>query len=291
MKKNVMFSNSKQIVIEREFEFTQEEFNFLRKIVNDRTGIVVVDEKIDMFYSRLARRVRKLGLPSFKQYCDVIRDEKDGLEAAQLINAITTNLTSFYREGYHFEFLSKSLVPELIRTDPKQKRLRIWSAGCSTGEEPYSIAVTLNQLGLPAKGWDIEILATDIDSNVLEHAARGVYGLDQIQSIPDQYVRSGFLKGKGGRFGKVRVKQDVRNLVKFAQLNLNSEWSLPEPMDVVFCRNVIIYFDTESKKKLVDRIAENLKTEGYLFIGHSESLFRVSNRLELVGKTIYRKKM
>jgi chemotaxis protein methyltransferase CheR len=285
-----MLSNSKQIVIEREFEFTQEDFNFLRKLVNDRTGIVVADEKIDMFYSRLARRVRKIGLSSFKEYCDVIKSEEDGVEATQLINAITTNLTSFFRESYHFEFLSDSLVPELLKRDSKGKILRIWSAGCSTGEEPYSIAITLNRSVLLSKGWNIEILATDIDSNVLEQGAAGVYSMDQVKPIPEKYVKSGFLKGKGGRFGKVRIKPDVRNMVRFSQLNLNSKWSLPEPVDVVFCRNVIIYFDKESKKALVDRIAENLNPGGYLFIGHSESLFRVSDRFELVGKTIYRKK-
>ncbi len=283
-------SDIKHTVLEREFEFTRSDFDYLRQIVNSRTGIVVANEKIDMFYSRLARRVRQLGLENFKQYCDLIRNEKDGVEATQLINAITTNLTSFFREAYHFEFIVESLIPALLRADLKKRRLRIWSAGCSSGEEPYSIAITLNNLGLVAKGWDITILATDIDSNVLEHAAAGVYGADQIQSIPEQYVKSGFLRGKGGRFGKVRIKPEVRRMVEFAQLNLNSKWSVPEPMDIVFCRNVIIYFDKESKKFLVERVAENLKPGGYLFIGHSESLFGVSDRFELVGKTIYRKK-
>jgi chemotaxis protein methyltransferase CheR len=285
-----MKSNSTQIIIEREFEFTQDDFNFLRKIVNSKAGIVVVDEKIDMFYSRLARRVRSLGLSSFKQYCDLIKDEKEGVEVTQLINAITTNLTSFYREAYHFDFISEHLVPEMLRESSGSRKLRIWSAGCSSGEEPYSIAITLAQSGLQTKGWDIEILATDIDSNVLEHGAAGVYSVDQIQSIPEQFVVSGFLKGKGEQFGKVRIKPDVQSMVKFAHLNLNSNWTLPEPVDVVFCRNVIIYFDKRSKKNLVDRVAENIKTGGYLFIGHSESLFNVSDRFELVGKTIYRKK-
>lgn len=285
-----MDTDSKHIVIEREFEFTSGDFNFLREIVNTRTGIVVADEKLDMFYSRLARRVRLLGLSSFKQYCDLIRNEKDGVEATQLINAITTNLTSFYREGYHFEFLAETLVPELLQAEPDRRQLFIWSAGCSTGEEPYSIAITLHQLGLAAQGCKAEILATDIDSNVLEHAAKGVYGIDLINVVPEKYVKSGFLKGKGEQAGKVSIKPDVRKMVKFAQLNLNSDWTLPKQADIVFCRNVIIYFDTESKKALVERIAENLKVGGYLFIGHSESLFRVSDRFDLIGKTIYRKK-
>lgn len=283
-------SDAKHIVLEREFEFTQKDFDYLRKIVSERTGIVVANKKLDMFYSRLARRVRQLGLSNFKQYCDLIKNEEDGVEATQLINAITTNLTYFYREVYHFEFLAETLVPELIEAETKGRRLRIWSAGCSSGEEPYSIAITLNQLGLTARGWDIEILATDIDSSVLEHASAGIYGMDQIANVPDRYLHSGFLKGKGEHSGKVCIKPEVRRLVKFAQLNLNSEWSLPVPVDIVFCRNVIIYFDKESKKALVERIANNLKAGGYLFIGHSESLFRVSDRFNLVGKTIYRKK-
>ncbi len=287
---NDLTSDTKHALLEREFEFTRSDFDYLRQIVNSRTGIVVADEKIDMFYSRLARRVRQLGLSNFTEYCDLIKNEREGVEATQLINAITTNLTSFFREAYHFDFIAESLIPDLFSANPKQRRLRVWSAGCSSGEEPYSIAITLNYLGLAARGWDIEIMATDIDSNVLEHAAAGVYGADQIQSIPERYVKSGFLRGKGGRFGKVRIKPEVRRMVKFAQLNLNSSWSLPEPVDIVFCRNVIIYFDKESKKVLVNRIAENLKPGGYLFIGHSESLFRVSDRFELVGKTIYRKK-
>lgn len=285
-----MVSNSKQIVIEREFEFTRDDFNFLRKIVNERTGIVVADEKIDMFYSRLARRIRHLGLEDFKQYCERIKHEKDGAEVGQLINAITTNLTSFYREGYHFEYLFNILIPEMKSTRPDKRKLRIWSAGCSSGEEPYSIAATLNHLDLVAEGWDVEILATDIDSNVLAHGAKGIYSMEQLKTVPEQYLQSGFLRGKGSSFGKVRVKPAVRDLVEFAQLNLNSPWSLPETVDIVFCRNVIIYFDKESKKKLVNRIADNLNPGGYLFIGHSESLFRVTDRFELVGKTIYRKK-
>jgi chemotaxis protein methyltransferase CheR len=145
-------------------------------------------------------------------------------------------------------------------------------------------------MDLVSDGWDIEILATDIDSNVLDRGAKGVYSMEQLKTVPEKYLQSGFLRGKGSSFGKVRVKPSVRDLVRFASLNLNSEWSLPEPVDIVFCRNVIIYFDKGSKKTLVNRIADNLNPGGYLFIGHSESLFRVTDRFELVGKTIYRKK-
>ncbi len=284
-----MIPDPANTVLEREFVFTLKDFDCLRKIVNGRAGIVVADEKYDMFYSRLARRVRLLGLKDFKEYCDLIKNEKDDSEVIQLVNAITTNLTSFFRENHHFEFLSGTAVPELVEGLTGAQKLRIWSAGCSTGEEPYSIAMSVCESVLADKRWDIKILATDIDSNVLEHAATGVYSMDRIESIPRERLQRWFQKGKGSQAGMVRVKPEIRKLVEFAQLNLNSSWSLPESLDMVFCRNVIIYFDKQSKQKLIDRIAEKLKVGGYLFIGHSESLFRVSDRFELVGNTIYRK--
>lgn len=275
--------------IDREFPFSYEDFNYLRNIVNGRTGIVVTDEKHDMFYSRLVRRIRALHLKNFSQYCDLIKDDKDGQEVIHLVNAITTNLTSFYRESHHFDFLLEKAIPTLIDSATSVRKLRIWSAGCSTGEEAYSIAMTVCESDLTDKGWDIRILATDIDSNVLTHAADGVYSMDRVENMEKQRLQRWFLKGKGEQEGKVRVKPEVHRLIEFAQLNLNSQWSLPEDADIVFCRNVIIYFDKQSKKILIDRIAENLKMGGYLFIGHSESMFRVSDRFELVGNTIYRK--
>lgn len=276
-------------VMDREFPFTYEDFDYLRTIVNGCTGIVVTDEKHDMFYSRLVRRIRALRLKNFTQYCDLIKNAKDGQEVIQLVNAITTNLTSFYREHHHFDFLSATVIPALLDSDTAGHKLRIWSAGCSTGEEPYSIAMTVCESELAAQGWDIRLLATDIDSNVLAHAAEGVYSRDGVGQMPQQRLQRWFLKGKGEQEGKVRVKPELRRLIEFAQLNLNSPWSLPEVADIVFCRNVIIYFDQQSKRILIDRIADNLKMGGYLFIGHSESMFRVSERFELVGNTIYRK--
>ncbi len=278
------------ITVEREFRFTADDFEFLRDIVNRSTGIVVTDEKEDMFYSRLARRIRRLGLNDFKQYCDLIKNDEDGIETAMLANAITTNLTSFFREEHHFHFLSQTILPELVKTTATGRRLRIWSAGCSTGEEPHSIAVTICESELLASGWDIRILATDVNSEVLAQAAEGIYSQGRVEGIHQQRLQQWFLKGKGGRQGMVRVKPEVRRLIDFAELNLISAWSLPEPVDFVFCRNVIIYFNRQTKKILVDRIADNLKIGGYLFLGHSESLFMVSERFELITNTVYRKK-
>ncbi len=272
----------------REFPFTRQDFDFLRKISNERTGIVVSDDKFDMFYSRLSRRVRKLGLRSFAEYCDLIRREERDEEVLELINAITTNLTAFFRENHHFEYLAGTVLPELMRRNAASRRIRIWSAGCSTGEEPYSLAITLLE-NLPAD-WDARILATDIDSNVLQRAAAAIYPEERVKGVPRERLRRWFLRGRGSQAGMVRLKPEVRRLIRFEQLNLMERWALEEPMDVIFCRNVIIYFDKNTKKRLVERYADNIKPDGYLFIGHSESLFKLTDRFTLIGNTVYRRR-
>ncbi len=273
----------------REFKFTQKDFDFLRTISNTRTGIVVSDEKFDMFYARLSRRIRKLGLGDFKQYCDFIEADKSGDEVLELVNAITTNLTAFFRENHHFEFLSNTVLPKILIENKNERKIRIWSAGCSTGEEPYSLAITLKE-NLPANlHWDIQILATDIDSNVLAAASKGVYAEARVKDMPKKLLRDWFMKGQGVNAGSVRVKPGARSLINFGQLNLMENWNVGDIKDVIFCRNVVIYFDRESKTKLINRYADNLKDGGYLFIGHSESLYKITDRFELIGNTIYQK--
>ncbi|CAK0775156.1 chemotaxis protein methyltransferase [Gammaproteobacteria bacterium] len=273
---------------DREFPFTRDEFNYLRKVANERTGIVVSDEKYDMFYSRLSRRVRKLGFSSFREYCDLIRHEPGDQEVLELVNAITTNLTSFFRENHHFEFLARQVVPELLSIKASEREVRVWSAGCSTGEEPYSIAITLRET-LPA-GWKVRILATDIDSSVLEKAATGVYAMERVNSIPEERLRRWFQRGSGTNDGMVKIKSEVRDLIQFEKLNLMADWRVDGPLDMIFCRNVIIYFDKEGKTRLINRYADHIRNRGYLFIGHSESLFKISDRFELLHNTIYRKR-
>ena len=273
----------------REFKFTKKDFDFLRTISNSRTGIVVSDDKFDMFYARLSRRLRKLGLNDFKQYCGFIEADDSGEEVLELVNAITTNLTAFFRENHHFEFLANTVLPKLLRENKDERKIRIWSAGCSTGEEPYSLAITLKE-NLPANlHWDTQILATDIDSNVLSKASKGVYAEDRVKDMSKQKLRDWFMKGAGSNAGSVRIKQDARSLIKFGQLNLMENWSVGDIKDVIFCRNVVIYFDRESKTNLINRYADNLKDGGYLFIGHSESLYKITDRFELIGNTIYQK--
>jgi len=273
----------------REFKFTKRDFDFIRCISNERTGIVVSDDKFDMFYARLSRRVRLLGLKNFSQYCDVLRNDKNGDEVLELVNAVTTNLTSFFRENHHFEYLRDTVLPYLQRVNKTGRKIRIWSSGCSTGEEPYSLAMTLKESIVASSGWDVQILATDIDSNVLSRASKGVYAMDRVNGIPKAQLRRWFRKGQGEQEGLVRIKPEVRSLIDFAQLNLMDNWTVDGPMDVIFCRNVIIYFDRKTKEKLINHYAENLKDGGYLFVGHSESLFKICDRFELIGNTIYRK--
>ncbi len=273
----------------REFEFTQQDFDFLRKMSNERTGIVVSDDKFDMFYSRLSRRVRALGLSTFSEYCRYLKNDADGDETLEFTNSITTNLTAFFRENHHFEYLKNTVIPELVGKNAAERKIRIWSSGCSTGEEPYSMAMILHEAMSTISGWDYRIMATDIDSNVLTTASNGVYQMERVNGIDKHLLKRWFQRGKGAQSNKVRAKQVLREIISFKQINLMSDWRLRQPRDVIFCRNVIIYFDKPTKQRLVERYADNLKMGGYLFIGHSESLFNISNRFELIGNTIYRK--
>lgn len=274
---------------EREFPFTQQDFQYLKTVANQHTGIVVDDDKFDMFYSRLARRLRKLSLSSFHEYCELIKAGHSNNEVLELVNCITTNLTAFFRENHHFEFLGNVALPEAIKKNRAHRKIRIWSAGCSTGEEPYSLAMTLLESMPDIQQWDVQILATDIDSNVLQKAADGIYTMESVKDFSPARLKRFFMRGKGSHEDKVRVKEEVKKLIKFGKFNLIEDWTMPEPFDIIFCRNVIIYFDKKTKQKLVSRYANTVADGGYLCIGHSESLFRISDSFELVGQTIYRK--
>ena len=272
---------------QREFEYTQEDFNFLRKISNQHTGIIVSDDKFDMFYSRLTKRVRNLGLKTIKAYCDYLENNYE-LEFTEFINAITTNLTAFFRENHHFEYLKNTVIPEIIKKNAHSKTIKVWSAGCSTGEEAYSIAMTLLE-NVPS-GWDIKILATDVDTNVLATAASGIYSSDRVSGISEKQLKAWFKQGKGSQHNRVKVKPALQQLIRFKQLNLMGSWPMKRPFDVIFCRNVLIYFDRETKQMLARRYAELLAEGDRLFIGHSESLHQLSTSFDLIGNTIYQKK-
>lgn len=272
----------------REFIFTDNDFDFIKQIVGDHTGIVLSDVKRNMVYGRLSRRLRALGLGEFRDYCDLIRSD-DETELVNFINAITTNLTSFFRENHHFEYLKNTLVPQLLEKHAYDKRIRIWSAGCSTGEEPYSIAMTLHESIPDIHRWDVKVLASDLDSNVVHTASQGIYSEDRITGINSAYKKRWFQKAVNGNDGKVKVSPKLQELITFKQLNLMHEWPFNGPFDLIFCRNVVIYFSKDTQRTLVERYADKLAADGHLFLGHSESLFKVTDRFKLLGNTIYRK--
>jgi chemotaxis protein methyltransferase CheR len=272
---------------EYEFEFTDSEFRRLRDLVHARTGIALSDAKRELVYGRLARRLRKLKLASFAEYCQLV-ERADSAELQELTNAITTNLTSFFRENYHFEQLARQTLPQLESEPAATQRLRLWSAGCSTGEEPYSLAVVMRECLAHLSNWDIKMLATDIDSKVVATAAEGVYAEERFKGVSPERVRNWFPQVPG-RPGFRAASAELKALITFKQLNLLEAWPMKGPFDVIFCRNVVIYFDKPTQRKLFDRMADMQKPGGWLFIGHSENLHNVTDRYKLVGRTVYRR--
>jgi chemotaxis protein methyltransferase CheR len=267
----------------KEFPMADEDFICLANMAYDISGIVLGEHKKELVYSRIARRVRKLNLQNFGQYCQYLAANQD-TETNDFLNAITTNLTSFFRESHHFEFLAKEIIPQW-KKEKKSKPIRIWSSACSTGPEPYSIAITLDK-NMLVKDYNLKILATDLDSEVLAKARKGEYPVADIEQLPRNYL-SNFLRSKGSDVGQ--VKENIRNMVQFNRLNLLGPWPMRNKFDVIFCRNVVIYFNKETQKELFDRLADSLVEGGYLFIGHSETLHGMTDRFESKGRTIYQK--
>jgi len=274
-------------MVAREFRFSKNDFELLRRLVNEQTGISLSDHKQEMLYSRLSRRLRILKLNSFASYYALLKQEGAGGELIQFINAITTNLTAFFREQHHFEFLAQVLLPELLIRNQDTQRIRIWSAGCASGEEVYSIAMVVREI-MPVR-WDIKILATDLDSNVLEKGKQGWYSMERVQGLSKSRLQRWFKKGIGEQMGWVQATQDLRDMITFKQLNLIDHWPMKGPFDIIFCRNVVIYFNKETQRVLFDRFANLIGDHGTLFIGHSENLFQLSNRFRLIQQTVYRK--
>ena len=278
------------VVHEREFDFTNADFEKIRHFVKEETGIKLSDGKKNMVYGRLSRRLRQLGMSKFSEYFDLVSNDSTSEERGQFINAITTNLTSFFREEHHFEYLKNEVVPRLMQEKSANKKIRIWSAGCSTGEEPYSIAISLYESIPDIDRWDIRILATDLDTNVLAHGERGIYDIERISALSKERKKTWFLKGKAAHNGSVKVDPRLQSLITFRQLNLMGKWPMKGPFDFMFCRNVVIYFDKDTQRVLFDRYANLLSDDANLFLGHSESMHNVCDRFQLIGNTIYQKK-
>ncbi|MBL8439136.1 MAG: chemotaxis protein CheR [Zoogloeaceae bacterium] len=264
----------------REFEFTSADFEKIRKLIYEHAGISLSPVKQDMVYSRLARRLRHYGDTTFAQY--LRRLEQDSTEWETFVNSLTTNLTSFFRESHHFEILADKL-----RGLAQRRPIKIWCSAASTGEEPYSLAMTaceaFNSLTPP-----VQILASDIDTNVLAHGEKGIFALDRVEKLSPERLRKFFLKGGGTQAGYARVRPELQRLISFRQINLlEGNWPIQGPVDVIFCRNVMIYFDKPTQYGILKRFMPLLRRDGLLFAGHSESFMHASDLFRSLGRTVY----
>ncbi len=264
----------------KEFAFTTQDFDRVREIIYKRAGIALAESKQEMVYSRLARRLRATGIHSFVEYLDDLEQRQGSEEWEAFTNALTTNLTSFFREAHHFPILAEHVLKS-------KDSIAVWCSASSTGEEPYSIAMTICEaygtLTPPA-----HVIATDIDTNVLNTAENGVYPIERIDKMSADRVKKFFLKGKGEQDGFVRVRPELRQMVTFKPLNLLSDsWPINGQFDIIFCRNVMIYFDKPTQLKLLERMVKLLQPEGLYIAGHSESFSQAGHLVKLIGKTTY----
>lgn len=263
----------------KEFAFTARDFERARALIRRCAGISLADGKHEMVYSRLARRLRATGMPSFADYLDALERDDRSTEWQAFTNALTTNLTAFFREPHHF--------PILAAHAKGRSALSVWCSASSTGEEPYSIAMTLCE-AYGSLTPPVNVIATDIDTDVLRTAAAGVYPVERVASLPSAQLHRFFQRGKGAQSGLVRVRPELRQLVSFQSLNLlGNDWSLKPPFDAIFCRNVMIYFDKPAQRSILSRFVPLMKPDALLFAGHSENFLYVSDALRLRGKTVY----
>jgi chemotaxis protein methyltransferase CheR len=271
-----------------DFQLSDAEFDRIRVLVREHTGISLADTKRQLVYGRLARRLRALKLNTFSEYIKLL-EHGQGEELEEFTNAVTTNLTSFFREPHHFEFFANEMLPQAAKRAAGLRRLRFWCCAASTGEEPYSISMVLREQQALLAGFDVKLLATDLDSNVLAHGKAGVYVQDRFKTVPGKRISRFFEEVSDDGQRKYSAVDEIRDLITFKQLNLMHEWPMKGPFDAIFCRNVIIYFDKDTQRALFERMAQLQRPGDYLFLGHSESLYRVSDRYELIGRTIYRR--
>jgi chemotaxis protein methyltransferase CheR len=262
------------------------DFQRYQALVNDAAGIQLSSAKKALVVGRLARRLRELGIGSWRAYHDLALSSE--AERVRLLDAISTNETHFFREPHHWEFLASQVLPGWIAAAEarrRARRVRVWSAACSTGEEPYTIAMLL--LAALPEGWDLEIIATDISTKVLERARRAVWPLEKAAEIPEAYRKAFMLRGTGEQAGLMRAGPELRALCRFGRLNLKADAYPPGPFDLVFCRNVLIYFDRDSKAQVLDRLLDRLAPGGHLLLGHAETLSGLSTRASAVLPTVY----
>jgi len=263
------------------FPFTDDDFHHIRSLIYRVAGISLAPSKRDLVYSRLARRLRARQIDSFSEYIRLL-ESGDKLESEEFINALTTNMTSFFREAHHFPILSKHLG-----AIPRSNHVNIWTCASSSGEEPYSIAMTVVEQ-YKSFNAPVRILATDIDTNVLEKARRGVYSLDQLQKVSPDQLKRFFLKGDGKNAGLAKVRPELKQMITFRRFNLlDEQWGINEKFDVIFCRNVMIYFDKETQYRILKKMQPCLDPHGLFFAGHSESFHHAADLFKVCGKTVY----
>lgn len=267
------------------------EFHRFTTLVYELSGISLNDSKRALVARRLNARMRELGIETIGEYDEFVRADASGAETVTLLDLIATNETHFFRERPHFDFLETRAFPSWIeeaKAGRRQKLIRCWSAACSTGQEPYSLAMQLLTYFPPSDGWQLDIQATDISTHVLEVARRAEWSMDKAAEIPEQYLRAFMLRGTGSRIGRMRATRELREAVRFSRLNLNEgHYSLHGTFDLIFCRNVLIYFSAEGRAAVIERLTDRLTPGGLLFVGHAESLHAHRNRLRAVLPTVY----
>lgn len=265
----------------REFAFSSADFERVRKLIYQHAGISLAPVKQDMVYSRLARRLRATGKQSFADYLDAL-EKNGGDEWERFVNSLTTNLTSFFREPHHFPIFA-----EHLRKLGSSRPIRIWCSAASTGEEPYSIAITVAET-FGTNTSHVSIIASDLDTNVLATAQKGVYSIDRVEKLSPERLRKFFLRGTGAQEGFVAVRQELKQLIEFKRINLlEPNWPVKGPLDVIFCRNVMIYFDKPTQYKILSRFAPLMQADGLMFAGHSESFLHAADLFKSLGKTVY----
>jgi len=271
-------------------EMTEADYKKISALVYDLCGINLQEGKKELVKARLGKRIRSGQFESFRDYYEYVVQDQTGQELVHMLDSLSTNFTSFFREEKHFDYLRLELLPGLIAGEKENgRKIRFWSAGCSSGEEVYSIVITLLEtLGTPP-GWEVKVLATDLSTRVLNLAASGIYSKERIKSIPPPLVKKYFLKGEGRWKDYVKVKDILKQRVSFQRLNFMEPFSFPEPFDCIFCRNVMIYFDKPTQASLVSHFYANLTKGGVLLIGHSESLTGIQHPFRYVRPAIYQK--
>ncbi len=274
----------------QQVDLTDKEFEKISRLVYDQCGIHLTDGKKELVKARLGKRIRTGQFKSFRDYYQYVLNDLSGQELVCLLDSISTNFTFFFREQKHFDYLKSEYLPELMeRKREDGRRLRFWSAGCSSGEEAYSIAMTVLEVIEKPMLWDISILATDISTRVLKRAETGIFHQERVQSLPSGLVKKYFLKGEGNWQDYVKIKDYVKQFVRFERVNFKEPFHFKEPFDCIFCRNVMIYFDKKTQTDLVNRFYDCLEKAGVLLIGHSESLTGIRHMFSYSRPAVYRK--